>query len=78
MISGILTSIEIELINKEFLDFKTPNNFSGGCKKSSIIEKYCVHLRPDGSIGKVEENCPNKKNCLGFNYKYSLPINQTA
>lgn len=59
-----------EYIKTEFKDFKPPEGFSGGCIKSALAG-FCAHLKPDGKIGKIEENCINYEKCKGYNYRYN-------
>lgn len=57
-------------ILSEFKGFKPPPSFAGGCKKTRE-DGFCVHMRPDGSVGKIEQNCRSYVNCDGFNYKFN-------
>ena len=61
-----------EILKKEFDDFEIPKHFARGCKKSALVQGVCVHLRPDGTIGKIEEGCPDYDNCKGFDFKYHI------
>ena len=64
---------KLKKIKEEFLGFRPPAAFAGGCMKSSLISGFCAHLRPDGSIGKIEENCENYESCKkGYRYRYNV------
>ena len=61
-----------QVIKDEFKDFQAPHRFSGGCKRSSMVRGYCVHFKADGTIGKIEQDCPNYDKCHGQNFKYNV------
>ena len=61
-----------EILRKEFENFDVPEFFAGGCKKSAIFNGICVHLRTNGTIGKIEEGCQNYEHCKGFDFKYHI------
>ena len=62
---------KLKQIREEFNDFKPPESFAGGCMKSSI-HGFCVQLRSDGKIGRIEENCESYEICKkGYKYKYN-------
>lgn len=66
-----MTDWRLTQIIEEFNDFKPPNNFGGGCRKSTSIIGFCVHFRSNGSIGKIEENCEAYESCKkGYKYNY--------
>ena len=66
-----MTKYQIEIIRKEFEGFKPPENFAGGCVKSRLLDGFCVHVRADGTIGRIEEGCKNYRECRGYNFKYN-------
>jgi len=67
-----VTNHQQNIILKEFKDFKSPENFVGGCMKSNNVPGFCVHLNQRGEIKKIEEGCKNFPECKGFNYKYHI------
>ena len=52
-----------------FKTFVPPPHFKGGCMQARL-KKYCYRIKPDGSIGKITENCENKQDCPGHRYDY--------
>jgi hypothetical protein len=47
-----------EILKLEFADFNIPPGFAGGRRCSSLSyegKRYFVHLKADGTIGKIEE-----------------------
>lgn len=61
---------KLKQIREEFDGFIPPVGFAGGCMKSTLLE-FCVQLRPDGTIGKIEENCDHFDGCKkGYKYHY--------
>ena len=65
-----MTSSQRKFVIEEAKEFLVPDSFSGGCKQSSIPD-VCVHFKPNGSIGKIEEGCPHWNICKGKNFKYN-------
>jgi len=62
---------KLDQIREEFKHFTPPSAFAGGCMKSSVIG-FCVQLRPDGKVGKIEENCENYETCKkGYKFQYN-------
>gem|GEM_PF-5706110 len=62
-----------------FKDFEPPEHFKGGCMKAQShkrlslpLKKYCYRIRPDGSLGKITENCEHWQGCSG--HRYDLEI----
>lgn len=67
----MLTEWTKEQIVTEFSGYKPEMGFSGGCRKSKC-PRFCVHLKNDGSIGSVAENCKYYDTCSGFESKYRV------
>ena len=65
-----MTKTVRDLARKEAGEFQPPDGFAGGCKRSSF-KAVCVHFKPDGSIGKIEEGCPLQSICGGERFKYN-------
>jgi hypothetical protein len=64
---------KLNQIREEFEGFVPPCSFSGGCKKSDTVNGFCVQLKSDGTIGKIEENCQNYESCIkGYKYRYNV------
>jgi len=66
-----MTEHQKKALLEEAKKTRLPSSFAGGCKKSSI-EGFCVHLRPNGTVGKIEEGCPYLGICNGKNFKYNV------
>lgn len=67
----MLTDWTVTQIKNEFIDYQPPSCFSGGCKKTNC-QGFCVQLKPDGSIGSVEENCEHYEQCKGHKSRYRI------
>ena len=66
-----LTDWTKKQIQQEFECFNAPAGFKGGCKKTHC-HGLCVQLRPDGTIGGVDENCEHYDVCNGHKFRYNL------
>lgn len=71
-----MTKYQRETIQREFEGWTPPECFAGGCKKSGIYG-FCVHLKHNGQIHRIEEGCANYDKCKGKNFKY-LPETTTS
>ena len=61
-----------EDLKDEFKKFKVPENFGGGCKKSSVLLGYCGHLMWDGTLSKAWHNCPDYERCKGYKFTFKV------
>ena len=54
-----------------FKDFEPPEHFKGGCLKTRL-KKYCYRIKPDGTLGKITENCEHWGTCDGHRYDLGI------
>jgi len=56
---------------KESAKLIFPDGFAGGCEKSDL-GYFCRHYKPDGTLAKIDQNCPNWYDCSGNHFRYNI------
>lgn len=62
----MLTDNQLKRITSEFEAQNVPRSFAGAVVRSSLYEGIYYHVKPDGTLGKIEERTPD-----GSSYKYN-------